>query len=77
MRITKDLIIREIRCRFPKVVCEVEKTALGKGVIQVECYHGDCERIGQYVLRNFPKQIQTYFACHIFKRGRLSIYFKR
>jgi len=77
MRITKKHIVKEINKRYRNAFCSIEKTALGKGVIQVECNHGDCERIGQFMLQSFGKQVYTYFACHIFKKGRLSIYFKR
>jgi len=77
MKITKRHIVNEIRIRYPRAYCVIEKTALGKGVIQIECNHLDCERIGQFVLQYFSKQIYTYFACHVFRRGRLSIFFKR
>lgn len=74
---SKKEIIRMINQRYNKAYCTIGKTALGKGVIHVECNHGDCERIGQFMLQYFSKQVYTYFACHIFRRGRLSIYFKR
>lgn len=74
---TKKQIIHEIRSRYPEAVCTIEKTALGKGVIQVECNHGNCDRIGQFMLQSFHKWVYTYFACHIFRKGHLSIYFKR
>ena len=74
---TKKQIVKEIRSRYPTARCEIGKTALGKGLIEVtECWHGDCERIGQFVLRSFP-QVYTYFACHIFRKGSVAIYFKR
>lgn len=76
-RITKEHIVREIRSRYPEAMCRIEKTALGKGVIQVECNHGSCERIGQFCLQYFGRQVHTYFACHLFRKGHLSIYFKR
>lgn len=43
--------------------------------LTIECNHGDCDVIGQFALRGFSN-VQTYFACHLFKRGRLTIYFK-
>jgi hypothetical protein len=76
-RVTKKDIVREIRLRHKTWNLEVNKTFLGKGQILLECNHGDCERIGQFVLQYFPKQVYTYFACHIFRRGHLAIYFKR
>ena len=76
MRITKKHIVKEIKSRY-KATCSIEKTALGKGVIYVECNHGDCDRIGQFMLQSFSKQVYTYFTCHVFRKGRLSIYFKR
>ena len=77
MRITKKHIVKEIRSRYPDALCDIDKTAGGKGVIRIKCNHGSCERIGQFVLQYFPKQVQTYFVCHIFRKGSLSIYFKR
>ena len=74
---TKKAIVQEIKSRYKVFAVNIEKTALGKGVIHLECNHGDCERIGQFVFRSWPKQIFTYFACHIFRKGTLSIYFKR
>lgn len=76
-RITKKDIIREIRSRYSEAICKIEKTALGRGVIHIECNHGNCDRIGQFVFRTFPEQVHTYFSCHIFRKGRLTIYFKR
>lgn len=74
---TKKQIVKEIRSRYPTARCKIGKTALGKGLIEVtECWHGDCERIGQFVLRTFP-QVFTYDVCHVFRKGQLSIYFKR
>jgi hypothetical protein len=74
---TKKEIVKEILIRYPAAVCKIEKTALGKGVIYVECWHGDAERIGQFVSGHYPDQIQTYFACGEFRKAHLSIYFKR
>jgi hypothetical protein len=74
---TKKQIVKEIQSRYPTTRCEIGKSALGKGIIEVtECWHSDCERIGQFVLRTFP-QVYTYFACHYFRKGRLTIHFKR
>ncbi len=76
-RITKRMIVKDLQSHWKNAQCEIGKTALGKGVIHVTgCWHGDCERIGQYVFRTYPKQIFTYFACHEFKKGSVSIYFK-
>ena len=77
MRVYKKDIVREIRQRYPKARCEIGKTALGKGVIEIECWHSECDRIGRFVLKTWPKQVYTYFACHVFRKGRLSIFFKR
>jgi len=77
MRVTKKHILSEIRSHYRIFSSEIGKTALGKGQIHLECWHGDCERIGQFVLRTFSKQVYTYFACHEFRKGTLSIYFKR
>lgn len=74
---SKEEIVKEIRSRHPTAYCIIGTTALGKGVIQVDCSHGDCERIGQWALKCHGDQVETYFPCHIFKRGHLSIYFKR
>jgi len=74
---TKKAIIQEIKSHWSTAQCVIEKTALGKGIIQVRCWHGDCERIGQFMMRSFGNVIQTYFACHEFKKGHLAIYFKR
>ena len=45
--------------------------------LDIECNHTACEQIGQYALRSYGGWVQTYFACHDFKRGHLSIYFKK
>lgn len=76
-RITKQHIVEEIRKRYKVLDVQIGKQACGKGQIHLDCNHGDCERIGQFVLSWFPKQVFTYFACHGFRKGRLSIYFKR
>ena len=77
MRITKKHIIEEIKKRYKVWNVKISKTGLGKGQIHLECNHGDVGRIGQFVLRSFPKQIFTYFGCNNFRYGRLAIYFKR
>ena len=77
LRITKEHIVTEIRRRYKVQDVEISKTALGKGQIHLTCNHGDCQRIGQFVLQYFPKQVFTYFAYNGFRKGRLSIYFKR
>jgi len=74
---TKKEILRSIVAHFPRTRGKVEKTALGKGVIQIRTDHGKANRIGQFAMTNWPKQIETYFACHIFKQAHLAIYFKR
>jgi hypothetical protein len=66
-------IYTEIHSRFNKVT---KLDPLLPNRITMECHHGDCERIGQFVLRSF-RGIQTYFACHTFKRGRLTIFFNK
>ncbi len=77
-RVTKKDIVHEIQCRWPHVRCTLGKTALGRGVIGItNCWHGECERIGQFVFRTFSKQIYTYTVCHIFKKGTVAIFFKR
>jgi len=76
-RITKKHILREIRLRYPKATGTIGKTALGKGVINLECNHGEADRIGQFCLQYFGSQVYTYFACHIFRRAHLTIYSKR
>ncbi len=77
MRITKDHILSEIKKRYPVFNATIGKTALGKGVINLECNHGQADRIGQFMLQFFHKQVYTYFACHIFRKAHLAIYFKR
>lgn len=77
MRITKKHILKEITSRYRIFESDIRKTAAGKGEIYLECNHGDANRIGQFVLQYFPKQVYTYFACHIFRKAHLSIYFKR
>jgi len=74
---TKKAIVQEIRKRYKVWDVRISKTALGKGQIHLVCNHGDCNRIGQFVLSWFPKQVFTYFACHAFRKGSLSIHFKR
>ena len=74
---TKKDIVREIKARYPIWDVEISKTALGKGQIHLTCWHGACNRIGQFVMEAFPKQVFTYSACHEFRKGRLAIYFKR
>lgn len=74
---TKKAIINEIRKRYKAWPATIGKTALGKGVINLECNHGDAERIGQFCLRSFGQQVYTYFACHVFRKAHLAIYFKR
>lgn len=44
--------------------------------IRLETDHGKCQRIGQYVLSVHSDKVQTYFACHEFRRGHLAIYLK-
>ena len=70
-------ILTDICRHFNNTRGTLEKTALNKRVIHLECDHGKAQNIGQYAVRQFPKQIHTYFACHIFRKARLSIYFKR
>ena len=74
---TKKAIVQEIRKRYKVWDVEISKTALGKGQIHLTCWHGACQRIGQFVLQYFGKQVFTYSACHEFRKGRLAIYFKR
>lgn len=76
-RVTKQDILREIKSRYKVTNTQIDKTWLGKGVIHLECNHGEANRIGQFCLQYFGKQVHTYFACHIFRKGSLSIYFKR
>jgi len=72
---TKKDIVREIRKRYKVQDVEISKTAEGKGQIQLTCWHGDCQRISQFVMQYFPKQVFTCSACHFFREGRLSIFF--
>jgi len=70
---TKTQIAKEIAAKFHGVQCEVDKTALGKGLIRVTCFHGDCDRIGRFAMSVFP-QVHTFYSCHEFRKGRVSIY---
>ena len=71
---TTEEIAREIEKRW-NVVCVTGLTAFGKDVISIEnCNHKDCDRIGQFAMRNFPKQVCTYTACHLFRKGRVNIF---
>lgn len=77
MKKIAEKIIEEIRKRYKVLSVEISKQASGKGQILLECNHGDCERIGQYAFRCHGEDVETYFPCHIFRKGRLSIYLKK
>ena len=74
---TKKAILKEITNRYKVYTATIGKTALGKGVINLECNFGDANRIGQLCLQYFHKQVFTYFVCNIFRKAHLAIYFKR
>ena len=67
-------IITEILSKFHGVTCEADKTALGKGLIRVTCFHGDCDRIGRLAMHSFPEDVHTFYSCHEFRKGRVAIY---
>lgn len=67
-------MLNEIKSRYK--VSEIPDCQGLKDRLHIECNHGDCEKIGQFALRGFSN-VQTYFACHLFKKGRLTIYFKK
>jgi len=77
-RITKADILKDILAHFPRTSGYVVPCAGNKAekYISLETDHGKADRIGQYALRVYGKQVFTYYACHIFRKARLSIYFK-
>lgn len=72
---TAETVLKSILAHFDRTSGTVERTALGKLQLSIETDHGKADRIGQYALRGF-KSVHTYFACHVFRKARLSIYFK-
>lgn len=73
---TKENILKDILAHFNRTTGEVAQIGNGKPYIHLETDHGKCEKIGQYAMSKFSKEVYTYFACHIFRKGTLSIYFK-
>ena len=71
-----EVIRQDILAHFRKVEANLDFVISQKGKIAINCNHGDCDRIGQYCLRTYPKQVYTYYAYHGFRRGALSIFFK-
>jgi hypothetical protein len=73
---SKINILKQVMAHFPRTTGKVDRIGQGKQYLAIEAGHGQAERIGQWAFRTFP-EVQTYFACHEFRRARLSIYFKR
>lgn len=82
-RITKADILKDILAHFPRTIGKLDTTGVmnkrtgrPNWYIRMETDHGKADRIGQYALRVYGKQVYTYSACHIFRKAHLSIYFK-
>lgn len=73
--IAKTIRDRILSC-YPRTEVEITTTALGKPMLRVTTDHGKADPIGQLALRTFPEAVETYFACHVFRRASLSIYLK-
>ena len=75
-RVTKKDILKDILAHFPRTTGMIE-TLCGEKRLLLETDHGKADRIGQYAMRMYGKQVYTYYACHVFRKAHLSIYFKR
>jgi hypothetical protein len=78
LRVTKADILKDILAHFPRTSGQIEPLAGSKNekYLSIETDHGKADRIGQYAMRLYGKQVYTYFACHVFRKARLAIYFK-
>ena len=73
---TKTEILEDIKAHFPGLNIKLAQIGETPEYLAVECFHGKADSLGQFALRSY-KEVQTYFACHIFRKARLSIYFKK
>lgn len=71
-----EAILKNILAHFDRTSGAYEAKPGFQPRFTIETDHGKADRIGQCALRQFPKQVQTYYACHIFRKARLSIYLK-
>lgn len=75
MKQTPEILLQELLKHFTRTQASIERKTGFQPRIAVVTDHGKADQIGQWALRNF-KCVQTYFACHEFRKAKLSIYLK-
>lgn len=73
----REAILKDIIEHFERTTGTVEADGECQPRLSIVTDHGKADRIGQYALSKFSGQVQTYFACHTFRKAHLSIYFNR